>query len=187
MVLDAIRTRRVTAVGAATAIVIGLVAITPAAGFVSPISALAIGAIGAVPSYFAIVWRARTRLDDSLDVLAGHGVGGMTGALLTGVFAEAKWGGTDGLLFGHPAQLGLQAIGVLATVAYSGIATFVVLKFVSLFISLRVSVRSEGVGLDVTQHGEEAYTNGEGAVLVLHDEVHSALTDRVRAATRGAA
>jgi Amt family ammonium transporter len=170
MTLDAVRTGRATAVGAATAIVIGLVVITPAAGFVSPLSAIAMGAIGAVPSYFAILWRARTRLDDSLDVLGAHGIGGLSGALLTGVFAEAKWGGTDGLLFGHPAQLGIQAIGALVTIAYAGIGTFAVLKFVGLMIPLRATVRAEGVGMDITQHGEEAYAESEGAVLVLHDD-----------------
>jgi ammonium transporter, Amt family len=169
MALDAARTRRATAVGAATAIVIGLVVITPAAGFVSPSSALAMGAIGAVPSYFAILWRARTRLDDSLDVLAGHGVGGITGALLTGVFASAAWGGTDGLLHGRPAQLGLQAVGVLATMLYSGAATFALLKLIGLVVPLRAVARAEGVGMDITQHGEEAYSDGEGAVLVFRD------------------
>ena len=85
--LDLQRTRKVTAVGAATAIVVGLVAITPAAGLISPISAIILGAIAAAPSYFGLLWRARTRLDDSLDVVAAHGVGGTVGALLTGVFA----------------------------------------------------------------------------------------------------
>ena len=173
MALDAFRTRRATAVGAATAIVIGLVVITPAAGFVSPLSAIAMGALGAVPSYFAIVWRARTRLDDSLDVLGAHGIGGMSGALLTGVFAEARWGGTNGLLFGNPAQLGVQAIGVLATIVYASVGTFAVLKLVGLVLPLRATVRGEGVGMDITQHGEEAYTEGDGAVLVLHEDVES--------------
>ncbi len=86
--LDLMRNGKATAVGCATAIVVGLVAITPAAGFVSPISGLILGALSAVPSYYALVWRARTRLDDSLDVVAAHGLGGTVGALLTGVFAE---------------------------------------------------------------------------------------------------
>lgn len=187
MALDSMRTKRVTAVGAATAIVIGLVVITPAAGFVSPISALAMGILGAVPSYFAIVWRSRTRLDDSLDVFAGHGIGGITGALLTGVFAEARWGGTNGLLFGNPGQLGVQAIGVLATIAYCAAGTFVVLKLLGLVFRLRVDIRSEGIGMDITQHGEEAYANGEGAVLVLHSEVSASTTRRVLAASAGVA
>jgi Amt family ammonium transporter len=92
--LDITRTKKTTAVGAATAIVVGLVAITPAAGFVSPVSGIVLGAIAAVPSYFAILWRAGTRLDDSLDVIAAHGVGGTVGALLTGVLAQKIWNGT---------------------------------------------------------------------------------------------
>ena len=169
MSLDAARTGRATAVGAATAIVIGLVVVTPAAGFVSPLSALAMGAIGAVPSYFAILWRARSRLDDSLDVLAGHGVGGISGALLTGVFASAQWGGTDGLLHGRPEQLGLQAIGVAASVAYSAAATYGLLKVINIVLPLRAAARAEGVGMDITEHGEEAYSDGEGAVLVFRE------------------
>ena len=169
MALDALRTRRATAVGAATAIVIGLVVITPAAGFVSPLSALVMGGVGAVPSYFAILWRARTRLDDSLDVFAGHGVGGITGALLTGVFASARWGGTDGLLHGRPVQLALQAAGVAAALVYSAVATVVLLKLVDVVIPLRAAAYAEGVGMDISQHGEEAYSDGEGAVLVFRD------------------
>ena len=122
-----------------------------------------------MPSYFGIIWRARTRLDDSLDVLAGHGVGGLTGALLTGVFADATWGGTNGALHGNVGQLGLQALGVLATIAYSGVMSFALLRAIGLLTPLRVSGREEGIGIDVTQHGEEAYTEGEGAVLVLPD------------------
>jgi Amt family ammonium transporter len=169
MVLDAMRTKRATAVGAATAIVVGLVVITPAAGFVSPISAIIMGALGAIPSYYAILWRARTRLDDSLDVLAGHGVGGITGALLTGVFAEKAWGGMSGLLDGNPRQLGLQALGVVATLLYSGLASFILLKAIGLVSPLTADNKAQGMGMDITQHGEEAYTHGEGAVLVMQD------------------
>ncbi len=166
--LDLVRNRRATAVGAATGIVVGLVAVTPAAGHVGPMAALFIGAAAALPSYFAILWRSRTRLDDSLDVVAAHGLGGTAGALLTGVFASKVWGApTDGLLFGNPGQLAIQAGAVLATVAYSAVASYVLLKLVSLAVPLRVTPRDEGVGLDVTQHGEEAYTTGDGAVLVL--------------------
>ncbi len=102
MVLDAVRDSIVTAVGGATGIIVGLVAITPAAGFVGPMSAIAIGAIAAFPCYYAILLRSRSSLDDSLDVGAAHGMGGLTGALLTGLFAQAVWGGQDGLLFGNP-------------------------------------------------------------------------------------
>jgi len=111
-----------TAVGAATAIVVGLVAVTPAAGFVSPMSAILIGAVAAVPSYFALLWRARTRVDDSLDVVAAHGVGGTVGALLTGVLAQKSWNGVaDGLLFGNPRQLAVQVVGILATIAFMSV------------------------------------------------------------------
>ncbi|MDR7482255.1 MAG: ammonium transporter [Armatimonadota bacterium] len=169
--LDLARTGRATAVGAATAIVVGLVAITPAAGFVGPMAALAVGAVAAVPSYGVILWRARTRFDDSLDVLAAHGVGGTVGALLTGVLAQKVWSGAaDGLLFGNPLQLGVQAVAVVAAAAYSAAGTLVLLKLVGTVLPLRVAdPGEEGLGLDVSQHGEEAYTTGEGAILVLSE------------------
>ncbi len=166
--LDLVRSSRATAVGAATAIVVGLVAITPAAGFISPMSAVVLGAVAAFPSYYALLWRARTRLDDSLDVVAAHGVGGTVGALLTGVFAQKSWNGVaDGLLFGNARQLAIQAAAVLAVAAYSAGATWGLLKVVAVLARLRATAREEGLGLDVTQHGEEAYTSGEGAILVL--------------------
>jgi Amt family ammonium transporter len=169
--LDYFRTGRATAVGAATGIVVGLVAITPAAGFVSPAGALALGAVAALPSYCVIALRSRTRIDDSLDVFAGHGIGGLTGALLTGVLAEKIWNsaGNDGLLFGNPAQLGLQALGALSAALYAAAMTLAILKALSLVTSLRALPRSEGVGMDVTQHGEEAYASGEGSILVHPD------------------
>jgi Amt family ammonium transporter len=171
VLLDYLRTGRATAVGGGTAIVVGLVAITPAAGFVSPGAALLLGAIAAFPSYFAIVARSRTRLDDSLDVFAGHGVGGITGALLTGVFAAKAWNsaGNDGLLAGNPSQLVTQALGVGAAVLYSAIATFVLLKALGFVTALRSAPKTEGMGMDVSQHGEEAYTNGEGSILVISE------------------
>jgi Amt family ammonium transporter len=168
--LDLMRTRKTTAIGAATAIVVGLVAITPAAGFVSPVSAIAIGGIAAAPSYFALLWRATTRLDDSLDVVSAHGVGGIVGALLTGVLAEKSWNGvSDGALFGNLRQLGVQTVAVVATIIYSAVATLVIIKVIALGFNLRASSREEGIGLDVTQHGEEAYSRGEGAILVTDD------------------
>jgi Amt family ammonium transporter len=165
--LDLWRTGRVTAVGGATGIVVGLVAITPAAGFVSPVSSLLLGALAALPSYYGLLWRARTRLDDSLDVVAAHGLGGLVGALLTGVLAQAAWGGADGLIAGNARQLGAQAVAALAVAAYSGALTFGLLKLVGAVMPLRVGTREEGVGLDVSEHGEEAYGSGEGAILVL--------------------
>jgi Amt family ammonium transporter len=166
-IIDLARAGRVTAIGAATAIVVGLVVITPAAGYVGPASALAMGALGAVPSYFALIYRARTRLDDSLDVIAAHGTGGAAGALLTGIFADPAWsGGPSGLLSGNAGQLAVQAYSVLVVLAYSGTATFVLLKLIALVVPLRNAGRVEGVGMDVTEHGEEAYTTGDGAILV---------------------
>jgi ammonium transporter, Amt family len=168
-VLDLTRTKKATAIGAATGIVVGLVAITPAAGFISPMSSIMLGAIAAIPSYFALLYRAKTRLDDSLDVIAAHGVGGIVGALLTGVLAQKSWNGGagNGALFGDFRQLGVQAIAVLATIIYSVVATFIIVKALALVTSLRTAPREEGLGLDFTQHGEEAYSRGEGAILLL--------------------
>jgi Amt family ammonium transporter len=156
--LDAFRSRKPTAVGAATAIVVGLVAITPAAGFISPMSAIALGAIAAVPSYLALMVRVKTSLDDSLDVVAAHGVGGTVGALLTGVFAEKSWNGVaDGVLFGNPYQFVIQSTAVLAVAVYSGVVSFVLLKVISLVTPLRATDQDESAGLDISLHGEEAY------------------------------
>jgi Amt family ammonium transporter len=166
--LDLMRTGKATAVGAATGMVVGLVAITPAAGFVSPLGALALGALAAFPSYYAILWRARTSVDDSLDVVAAHGLGGTVGALLTGVLAtKALNGVADGLLYGNPRQLLIQGVAVVAAALFSAAGTYVILKLISLFVPLKAAVREEGLGLDVSEHGESAYARGEGAILVL--------------------
>ena len=170
--LDLFRSGKATAAGGATGIVVGLVAITPAAGFVGPLSAMAIGALAAFPSHFAILYRSRTRLDDSLDVVAAHGVGGVTGALLTGVFAQKAWGApVNGLLFGNPRLLLIQAVAVLATIAFSAGATFALLKLVAAFAPLTASHSEQGQGLDIAQHGEEAYTSGDGALLLLSESL----------------
>jgi Amt family ammonium transporter len=164
--LDATRSGKPTAVGAATAIVVGLVAVTPAAGFIGPMSAILLGAIAAVPSYIALQIRARSALDDSLDVVAAHGVGGTVGALLTGVFAQESLNGianANGALFGNPGQLVTQATAVLAAIVYSGVMSFVLLKVISLVVPLRASADDETVGLDISQHGEEAYLHAEGS------------------------
>ncbi len=161
--LDMMRTGKPTAVGSATAIVVGLVAITPAAGFISPMSALALGAIAAIPSYFALVIRAKTSLDDSLDVVAAHGVGGTVGALLTGVFADKSLNGLfDGAMFGNPGQVLIQATAVGAAIVYSGVMSFILLKVIGLVIPLRASDADESVGLDISQHSEEAYLHAGG-------------------------
>ncbi len=185
-IIDMVRNKKVTAVGAATAIVVGLVAITPAAGHVSPVSALALGAIAAIPSYFALVARARTKLDDSLDVVAAHGVGGTVGALLTGVFSQKAWSNVaDGALFGNPYQVVIQAITIGAVILYGAVATFILLKLIGLVLPLRAQAGDEGLGLDVTQHGEEAYTRGEGAILVLPELEAPAIAAAVRLSAEG--
>ena len=162
--LDAARHQKSTAVGAATAIVVGLVAVTPAAGFIGPMSAIALGAIAAVPSYYGLLWRMKSNLDDSLDVVGAHGVGGTVGALLTGVFAQKALNGVaDGALFGNPGQLWIQAVAVIAAIVYSGAASFLLLKLIGLVIPLRAEETHETAGLDLTQHGEEAYIH-EGGV-----------------------
>ena len=165
--LDLIRGRKVTAIGAATAIVVGCVAITPAGGFISPGWAMLLGALAALPSYAIIVWRTRTRVDETLDVLAAHGTAGLVGILFIGFFAEAAWNGVaDGLFYGNAAQLGHQALAVVVTPAYAFVATFLLLKLIGLFTPLRATEHQEAIGMDVTQHGEEAYVTGEGAILI---------------------
>ena len=169
-VIDLLRDRRVTAIGAATAIIVGCVGITPAAGYVSPAAAMLLGAVAALPSYAVIVWRPRTRVDETLDVLAAHGTAGLVGILFIGFFAQRSWNGvSDGLLFGHAAQLGHQALAALVTPVYAFAMTFVILKALGALMPLRATDLEEAVGMDIVEHGEEAYATGEGAILVAPD------------------
>jgi ammonium transporter, Amt family len=169
--LDLMRGRKVTAIGAATAIIVGCVLITPAGGFVSPGWAMLLGALGAIPSYGIIVWRTRTRVDETLDVLAAHGTAGFIGILFIGFFAQEAWNGvSDGLLYGNPEQLLDQVFAALAAPVYAFVATFVLLKAIGAVMPLRASDREEAMGMDVVQHGEEAYVTGEGAILLLPDD-----------------
>jgi ammonium transporter, Amt family len=166
-VLDLINGGRVTAIGAATAIIVGCVGITPAAGYLSPTWAMALGALATFPSYALIQWRPRTRLDETLDVLAAHGLAGFTGILFIGFFAQLSWNGaSNGLIYGDAGQLGWQALAALVAPAYAFTVTYVILRVIGLFTALRVTEREEALGLDIMQHGEEAYTRGEGAILV---------------------
>jgi len=165
--LDLFRGRQVTAIGAATAIIVGCVGITPAGGFISPGWAMALGALAALPSYAIIVLRPRTRVDETLDVLAAHGAAGITGILFIGFFAQSSWNGVaDGLFYGDAGQLGSQALAVLAAPAYAFVATFAILRFVGLVMPLRATEHEEALGMDIVQHGEEAYVTGEGAILI---------------------
>jgi Amt family ammonium transporter len=165
--LDLLRGRRVTAVGAATAIIVGCVLITPAGGFVSPGWAMALGFAGALPCYAVIVLRPRTRVDETLDVLAAHGIAGFTGILFIGFFAQQNWNAvSDGLVYGNASQLGDQALAALAAPVYAFVATYVLLRVIGLVMPLRVTEYEEALGMDTVQHGEEAYPTGEGAILV---------------------
>lgn len=149
---------RPSVLGSMAGAVAGLVAITPASGFVGPLSAIAIGIGAGFFCYLAVLLRFRRQLDDSLDVWGVHGIGGTWGALATGIFAEGTIGGASGLLFGNPAQLTIQFIGVAATWGYAFILSFVILKFLDATLGLCVKPEEEEVGLDVSQHGEKAYT-----------------------------
>lgn len=167
IVLDLIRGRKATAIGAATAIIVGCVLITPAGGFIAPGWAMALGVAGALPCYAVILWRPRTRVDETLDVLAAHGIAGLTGILFIGFFAQKSWNGiADGAAYGNFDQLVDQVLAAIATPAYAFVATFVLLKVIGALMPLRATVEEEAIGMDVTQHGEEAYLTGEGAILV---------------------
>jgi Amt family ammonium transporter len=154
-----VRHRQPSVVGAAAGAVIGLVGITPAAGFVTPMAALIIGALSSIGGFVVVEMFMRGRVDDALDVFGVHGVGGIIGALLTGVFATTSVNpaGFDGLLYGNPAQLGIQALAVGVAIIYAAGVTWVLLKLIDLTIGLRVSQEEEQIGLDRSQHGEAAY------------------------------
>ena len=160
--LEIFRHGKPTAVGAATGAVVGLVAITPAAGFVSPMAALAVGAIGAIVSFSAIQAKTRFNLDDSLDVFWCHGLGGITGALLTGVFAQKSVNSLgSGLIDGNAGQLGTQALAVLTAIVLSGVGTAIIIYVIKAVMGLRPSSKDEETGLDLADHGEAAYHGGE--------------------------
>jgi Amt family ammonium transporter len=149
-----------TTLGAASGAVAGLVAITPAAGFVSPMSALAIGGLAGVICYWGVLAKAKLGYDDSLDVVGIHGVGGTWGALATGLFASTAVNpdGADGLFFGNPGQLWIQFVSVLVTFVFAFVLTVIIMKVLDWTIGLRVSEEEEVRGLDVTQHSETGYS-----------------------------
>ena len=148
-----------TALGAASGAVAGLVSITPAAGFVGPLAAIIIGAVGGMLCYKACNLKARLGYDDALDVVGVHGIGGTWGSLATGFFASKAINpaGNDGLFYGNPAQLGVQAITVVATIAFALVMTFIILSILKAAMGLRVSEEEERMGLDLTQHNERGY------------------------------
>ena len=160
-ILSQIQHKRMSAVGVATGAVGGLVAITPAAGAVGVMGALAIGFGAGVLCYLAVLIRPKLGLDDALDVFAVHGIGGIWGALATGIFTVSAFTGAKGLVEGNIEQLGIQAVGVGATIAYSFIVSLVILFVLDKIpgLGLRVSETEEDQGLDVVAHGERAYVS----------------------------
>ncbi|MDD3579847.1 MAG: ammonium transporter [Desulfobacca sp.] len=149
-----------TSLGAASGALAGLVAITPAAGFVGPMSSIIIGALAGVLCYLAVLAKVKLGYDDALDVVGVHGVGGLWGALATGLFASTAVNpdGVNGLFFGNPAQLGIQALAVLVVMVYAGIVSWVILKVLDLVMGLRVTVEDEIAGLDLSEHQEAGYS-----------------------------
>ncbi len=161
VIIDWLLNKKPTVLGAATGAVAGLVAITPASGFVSPISSIFIGLIVAIVCYiFVAVVKQRLGYDDSLDAFGVHGVGGTVGALSTGLFAQKLYnsGGADGLFFGNPHQFLVNAIGAGSTIVYAVVVTFILAKVLDALMGLRVKPEDEAIGLDNTQHKESAYT-----------------------------
>jgi len=154
-----------TALGVASGLVAGLVVITPAAGFVGPMSAVLMGLIAGPVCYGAVMLKGKLGYDDALDAFGIHGVGGALGAVLTGVFAAAVWGGADGLIAGNSELFIENIIGVLAAAAYSAIVTVVLLKVIDATVGLRVSGDEENEGLDTNLHGEEGYHMGGAGAL----------------------
>jgi Amt family ammonium transporter len=163
MLVSWAHTGKPSTIGAATGAVAGLVAITPASGFVSPMSAIIIGIAASCVCYGAVLFKNRRKWDDALDTWAVHGIGGLVGALLTGIFAEKRftpWG-ADGLAFGNPQQLLNNAIGAFAAMAWACGVTAIIIKIMDAVWpgSIRVTPKEEEVGLDIAQHGERAYVN----------------------------
>jgi Amt family ammonium transporter len=151
---------RPSTLGLATGMVVGLAAVTPASGFVTPMAALVIGAVAAPLGYYGIRFREKRRLDESMDVWACHGLASTWGMLATGLFAtvEVNSGGANGLFYGNPAQVGVQLLAIAVTMAFTFGATFLIAKALDWSIGLRVSTMEEEVGLDISTHGERAYS-----------------------------
>ncbi|THF85146.1 ammonium transporter [Deinococcus sp. KSM4-11] len=156
LALESVRSGKPTAVGAATGMVVGLVAITPACGWVSPMASIAVGALGAAASFAAVQLKQRMKADDALDVFACHGVAGIVGAILTGAFAFTTGSGKA-----WGTQVLIQIVGVLASIIWTGVGTFILLKLVGLVMPLRVPANQEIVGIDVSAHSEQGYSDSE--------------------------
>ena len=164
MLVDWIRKGRPSAVGMAVGAVCGLAAVTPASGFVSPGDSILIGLVAGVLSNYVANWRARTKLDDSLDVFACHGAGGMWGTVATGIFASTaiNSAGPNGLLYGNPHQLLVQLFGVAVVATFAFVGSYVLLRVINFFTPLRVAPAQVNAGLDISEFGEAAYDPSSG-------------------------
>ena len=160
MLTDWFRKGKPSAVGISVGAVCALATITPASGYVGPMPAIVIGLAAGIVCNFVAGWRARTTLDDSLDVFACHGAGGILGTFATGLFASSAINATgpNGLLYGNPMQLFAQVIGIVIVAVFAFAGSYALLRVINVFSPIRVGSREEDAGLDITQHGEEAYT-----------------------------
>lgn len=151
--------KRPSVLGLATGSIVGLAAVTPASGYVGPLSAMIIGIVAAFLSYYMIIFRMKIKFDESLDVFACHGVGGIWGVLATGLFAQKALNpaGANGLFFGNPGQFGVQALTVVVVAVFSFVLSFIMAKVIDAMFGLRVTANEENVGLDISQHGESTY------------------------------
>ncbi|MFX1479383.1 MAG: ammonium transporter, partial [Promethearchaeota archaeon] len=152
MIIEYYKTEKFSTLGLATGALAGLVSITPAAGFVQPWAALIIGAISAVVCFGILTWRSKSKIDESLDAWAVHGWGGIWGAIATGIFASV---GFTGLIKGNLGQVWIQIVGVIATILYSFLVTWVIAKVINKLMNLRTSEEVEYLGIDIAIHGEK--------------------------------
>jgi Amt family ammonium transporter len=159
MITDWVRKGKPSAVGISVGAVCGLVAITPASGYVGPMPSIIIGLAAGVLCNYVSSWRARTTLDDSLDVFACHGAGGIWGTIATGIFASTaiNAAGPNGLFYGNPIQVGIQVFATIIVALFAFAGSYALLRIINIFTPVRVSPKEEDAGLDITQHGEEAY------------------------------
>ena len=164
LILEKVLRGKPTAVGAATGAVAGLVGITPAAGFVTPLASILMGGITAFVCFYAVSYKHKVQIDDALDTYPLHGVGGTVGAILTGIFATkaVNAAGADGLLYGNPKQLLIQIVAVAIAYVIAGAGTWVILKIVEATVGLRVKEEAEYQGIDINEHGEEGYNEEFG-------------------------
>lgn len=163
VIAERIMTGKIKVLGAVSGAVVGLVSITPGAGFVTPMAAIVIGLLGGLICFFAVsVLKVKLGYDDALDAFGCHGIGGIWGGIATGLFASKAVNplGNDGLFYGNASLLGIQVLSILATAAFAAVMTFAILKVISLFTSLRVDKEDEKSGLDSSIHGEKAYGLG---------------------------